>query len=166
LTDFIAELEKLGVSNLEFNDSKTELIIYNGESYTSCKFNEKESAESFLELEEKMNSSGHFGDQKVVRQIVKLISDMHAENRKQKQQQQQQQQSSNDDKEKKKKKEEKHEISAYKYSSNKGRGDLLLLHEAVILSGKPTFLKYDSKAAEPITSVENHNTATCRKLSI
>jgi hypothetical protein len=141
LTDFIAELEKLGVSNLEFNDSRTELTIFNGESKTNCKFNEKKSAQSFEALEEQMNTSGYFGDQKVVRQIVKLISDMHAENRKENQQQQQ----SNGNKKKK------HEILTYKYS-NKGKDSI---HEAVILSGKPTFLKYDSNAAEPITSVES-----------
>ena len=131
MIDFIAELEKLGVSNLQFNDSKTELTIYNGESYTSCKFNEKKSAQSFLELEEQMNTSGHFGDKKVVRQIVKLISNLHAENRKK-----QLQQSETREKEKR-------EFSAYKYS-NKGKG---LLHEAVLLAGKPTFLKYDRKAS-------------------
>jgi hypothetical protein len=55
-----------------------------------------------------------------------------------------------DNKEKEKEK-EKHEYLAYKYSNRK-KGEL---HEAVILAGKPVFLKYDSKTAEPIIKIEN-----------
>lgn len=45
---------------------------------------------------------------------------------------------------------EKREFVTYKYSNMK-KGDL---HEAVILSGRPVFLKYDNMGAEPIKLVE------------
>jgi hypothetical protein len=132
LTD---EFKELGVSKVTLNNSV--LSIFNGKSYTRCKFDKTAVDESFNDLTMQMISDGHFGDEKTVKKIVKLLIDTFSKSAEDKQQQ------SNV------KKKEKNE-SAYKYS-NRGKGPL---HEAVILAGKPVFLKYDNNAADPITSVE------------
>jgi hypothetical protein len=132
LTD---EFKELGVSKVTLNNSV--LSIFNGKSYTKCRFDKTAIDESFNDLTIQMIGDGHFGDEKTVKKIVKLLIDTLAKSADDKQQ-------SNG------RKKEKHESITYKYS-NRGKG---LLHEAVILAGKPVFLKYDSNAAEPITSVE------------
>jgi hypothetical protein len=133
LTD---EFKELGVSKVTLNNSV--LSIFNGKSYTKCKFDKTAVDETFNDLTIQMINDGHFGDEKTVKKIVKLLIDTLSKSAEDKQQ-------SNG------RKKEKHESIAYKYS-NRGKG---LLHEAVILAGKPVFLKYDSNAAEPITPVES-----------
>jgi hypothetical protein len=132
LTD---EIKELGVSKVTLNNSV--LSIFNGKSSTRCKFDKTAVDESFNDLTIQMISDGHFGDEKTVKKIVKLLTDTLSKSAEDKQQ-------TNS------RKKEKNESIAYKYS-NRGKGPL---REAVILAGKPVFLKYDSNSVEPITSVE------------
>jgi hypothetical protein len=143
LTD---EVKQLGVSKFEIKNS--ELCIYNGKSCTKSKYVSTDRGEiqkSFDNLTAQMIKDGNFGDEKTVQKIIILLTALIAKAAKDRHEKKR---SNNNERDKKK---EKREFAAYKYS-NKGKG---LLHEAIILSGKPTFLKYDSKAAEPITSIES-----------
>ena len=136
--DLTDEIRQLGVSKVLATE--TNIYVYNGKAFAQSAYYKKELQKTFDQLKHNMLYCGHFGDKSAVDKIILLLSEIWVKSEETKAEAQ----SSNG------KKKEKREFLAYKYS-NKKKDDL---HEAVILAGKPVFLKYNSEAAEPITVVE------------
>jgi hypothetical protein len=135
--DLTDEIKQLGVSKIFTTDSS--IYVYNGKAFAQSAYYKKEVQKTLDKLKDKMLFCGHFGDIRAVEKIVILLSEIWVKSEETKAQAQ----SSTD------KKKEKREFPIYKYSNRKKDA----LHEAVILGGKPVFLKYDSDAVEPIKTI-------------
>src|SRR5712692_8601621 len=128
--DLPPEVRELGVSQLQLTAEY--VTVYNGKLNVKSPYFKNELQKTLTELKDKMVTSGHFGDGRTVNKIVLLISNVWVDWEEKSKREQ-------EDKEKDKQKgTKKREFLVYKYSNRK-KGDL---HEAVILGGKPAFLKY------------------------
>ena len=129
------DIKDLGVSRV--CQTKQSLYIYNGKSFAQSNFYKDELQKTLNELEGKMIHSNSFGDEKRIKKIIKLLSDIWIKSDENKQEQKQQQQYTNGNEKKEKK---------LKVYTNKFRDESTgILYGAVLVDKLPFFIYMDNQ---------------------